>query len=210
MEKPAQVASPAVRFAVHNFHMVSQALLMGQGKMRPYSPAMVDVPVTERPEFAVSRPDSVALVPVRAAVSDTGAAKSAVAATARRSLLLFPRMVLACAVTFAARMVGELMVRAVVVPDEPMVVVPAVNRCTQVWMPAQRVCLRRHGPAAIQHTSATVQFMHSGASPACRDANGRSAAGCTLHLNALLHAAMQDRNSPADMRSGLAMQHRVG
>ena len=141
-----------------------------------------------------------AVVPVRAAVSDTGAAKAAVAATARRLLLLFPRMMLACAVTFAARMVGELMVRAVVVPDEPMVVVPAGNRCTLVWTSAQRVCLPRHGPAATQHTSVTAQFTHSGASPACRDAIGRSAAGCTLHLSALLHGAMQDRNSPAGMR----------
>ena len=84
--------------------------------MTLHSPARVDVPVTERPEFAVSRPDSVAVVPVRAAVSNTGAAKAAVAATARRLLLLFPRMMLACAVTFAARMVGELMVRAVAAP----------------------------------------------------------------------------------------------
>ena len=136
-------------------------------------PAMVDVPVTERPESAVSRPDSVTVVPVRAAVSNTGAAKAAVAATARRSLLLFPRVMLACAVTFAARMVGELIVRAVVVPEEPMVVVPAGNGCFSVWRSAQRMCLPRHGLAATWHTSDTLSVPHSGAPVACRDASDR-------------------------------------
>ena len=82
-------------------------------------------PSTELP-WTVSPPERVRLVAVRLLCSRTGAVKFATELTVRRLSLLFPMVVLLpWAAKAAVMVVGELMVRAMLVPEEPMMMAPA-------------------------------------------------------------------------------------
>ena len=79
------------------------------------------LPCTVRP------PDRLRLVAVRLLCSSTGAVKLVTPLTVSKLELLAPMVVLACALSAAAKVVGELTVRGEVEPAVPMVVVPAAT-----------------------------------------------------------------------------------
>ena len=121
---------------------------------------------------------------VRLLCSRTGAVKFATELTVRRLSLLFPMVVLLpWAAKAAVMVVGELMVRAVLVPEEPMMVAPAgknVSHCmSSVSCPPRRctVATSLHGNI-MQACSMTTQLCACCVKVACQArVPGQSVAG---------------------------------
>ena len=142
---PDAVSSPA-----------TDSVLLAAAPARMTRVLVLLVPSTVLP-CTVRPPDRLRLVAVRLLCSSTGAVKLAMPLTVSKSELLAPMAVLACTLSAAAIVVGELILRGWVEPAIPMVVFPAARVTTHSGNQGQA----RLAPVWLQPFTLALNPMHA-------------------------------------------------